>query len=99
MFDFERLQRPALVAAKADERHQRADIGAAATQGFGLAGRIEILALDANDRLRRAGHRSQPPVIGGKKAISFAPAMRASWATWARSSAARMTLFFSKACA
>src|ERR1019366_3197544 len=38
-----------------------------------------------------------PPVIGGKNAISRAPAITASALTWARSMAVRITLGFSKA--
>src|SRR5579872_2145867 len=94
MLDFERFKPPALVATQADETDQRADIGAAFAQRIGLRGGVEILALNANDR--RGFHR-QPPVIGGKKAISLAPAIFASCETWAWSIAARITFFFSKA--
>src|SRR5215813_14932247 len=38
-----------------------------------------------------------PPVMGGKKAISRAPAIAASALTWARSTAARITRGFSNA--
>ena len=41
--------------------------------------------------------RHQPPVIGGKNAISRAPAMAASGLTWAWSIAARITFGFSNA--
>ena len=44
------------------------------------------------------GHvKPQPPVIGGKNAISRAPAIAASGLTWAWSIAARITFGFSKA--
>jgi hypothetical protein len=39
----------------------------------------------------------QPPVIGGKNAISRAPAIAVSGLTWTWSIAARITLGFSKA--
>ncbi len=41
--------------------------------------------------------RAYPPVIGGKKAISAAPAIGASGLAWTRSIAARTTPGFSKA--
>src|SRR6202034_1887351 len=46
---------------------------------------------------RMSGEESQPPVIGGKNAISPAPSIRASDFTWLLSIAARMVFGFSKA--
>src|SRR6185437_14884150 len=84
VLEVERGERAALAAAITDEAHDGADIGSAAGERFHLRARIEILPLDADGR-----HGAQPPVIGGKNATSFAPAMEASLRTCIRSSAAR----------
>ena len=55
-----------------------------------LGADVEVLALQAD------GQR-QPPVIGGKNAISRAPAIAVSGFTWVRSIAARITFAFSNA--
>ena len=66
-----------------------------------LARDVEIGFLDADGH--DGGHgliatlKRQPPVIGGKNAISRAPAIMASGLTWAWSIAARITFGFSKA--
>ena len=73
MFELERREPSALVAAVADKAHHRADVASPARERFGLRARVEILSLDADRR-----HALQPPVIGGKNATSFAPAMEAS---------------------
>ena len=91
MLDLERRQTPALVAAQADEARQRADFAPPGGQRAAFRRGVEILGLDAD------GAHAQPPVIGGKKAISFAPAIGASRATWARSIATRITCGLSKA--
>ena len=61
-----------------------------------LGGGVERLALQAD-----GGHGTpapfQPPVIGGKNAISRAPAIAVSALTWVRSMAARITFGFSNA--
>ena len=59
-----------LRAHRAGERDDGADVGAAGGQARHLGADLEILALHAH------AHR-QPPVTGGKKAISRAPAMLA----------------------
>ena len=92
MLELERREPAALVAAIADEAHHRADVRSSARERLGLRAGVEILALDADGR-----HRLQPPVIGGKKATSFAPAIGASWRACTRSSAARTASGFSKA--
>ena len=73
MLELERREPAALVAAVADEARDRADVRSAAGERFGLRAGVEIVALDADGR-----HRLQPPVIGGKNATSFAPAIEAS---------------------
>ena len=73
VLELERRELAALVAAIADEAHDRADVRPAAGERFGLRAGVEIVALDADGR-----HRRQPPVMGGKNATSFAPAIRAS---------------------
>ena len=74
----------------------RADIGAAFAQRRDFLRDVEIRLLDANGG--RDGHeKAQPPVIGGKNAISRAPDIMASGLTWAWSIAARITFGFSKA--
>jgi hypothetical protein len=50
-----------------------------------------------NSRCLACGRGNYPPVIGGKKAISRAPAMAVLALTWALSIAARITLGLSKA--
>src|SRR5262245_35586443 len=93
VLELQRGEGASLVAAKPREGDDGADIGAPGCQPLGLPARIKILPLDAD---RRHLH---PPVIGGKKAISPAPAIAASGLTCRRSMAARTTLGFSKACA
>src|SRR6185312_16457052 len=83
-------------AADAGERHHRADIGAALAQRRDLARDVEIVLLDTNGDGRIHG-RAQPPVIGGKNAISRAPDIAASGLTWVWSIAARITFGVSKA--
>ena len=73
MLKLEGPEPSALVAAVADEACDRANVRSSAGERFGLGAGIEILSLDADSR-----HRRQPPVIGGKKATSFAPAIKAS---------------------
>ena len=78
------------------KRDDRADIGAASGQRRDFLRDVEIGFLDADGR--RDGHgMAQPPVIGGKNAISRAPAIAASGLTWVWSIAARITFGFSKA--
>src|ERR1700727_144395 len=84
MLELKRRDPSARVAAIADEAHHRADLGSPARERFSLRGWVEIVYLDADCR-----HRCHPPVIGGKNATSFAPAIEASLRTWTRSSAAR----------
>ncbi len=74
MLELERREPSALVAAESDEARHRADIRTPTGERVGLRAEVEIASLDANGRPSSA----QPPVIGGKKAISFAPAIRAS---------------------
>ena len=79
-------------AANAGEGHDRADIVAALRDQPLFGGDVEILALQAD---RRHIH---PPVIGGKNAISRAPASsRVAACTWVRSIAARITFGLSNA--
>ena len=73
MFELERGEPSALAAAVADKAHHRADVGSPARKRFRLRSGVEIALLNADRR-----HRVQPPVIGGKNATSFAPAIRAS---------------------
>ena len=73
MLKLERREPPTLVAAIADKARHRADILSTAGEPFGLRAGVEIVALDADSR-----HSLQPPVIGGKNATSFAPAIKAS---------------------
>ncbi len=79
------------------EAHDRADIGAAARQQRALVRDVEIGLLNADGDGQQPLSRSQPPVIGGKKAISRAPEIAASDLTWVWSIAARITFGFSKA--
>src|SRR5262249_41973226 len=79
--------------AQAGERDHRADVAAPASERRGLGGDVEILALQPH----RHDVVDHPPVIGGKKAISRAPAMVVSARTWLRSIAARITCGFSNA--
>src|SRR5581483_5419851 len=70
-----------------------------------FGGDVERLALQTDRGRHSLGlphshrHRAHPPVIGGKKAISRAPAIAASALTWRWSIAARITRGLSKACA
>ena len=70
---------PRQMPVKVDDR---ADIGAAARQRADLGGRCRSLALQRTVRswwnLARRPPATLPPVIGGKKAISRAPAIGAS---------------------
>src|SRR5262245_23978684 len=84
-------------AADAGERDDRADIGPSARERTRLGGGVERLLLQTDGCAH--GTRHHPPVIGGKNAISRAPAIAASARTWARSIAARITRGFSNACA
>src|ERR1700733_8536129 len=84
MLELERRDPSALVAALADEATPRAAVGSPARERFSLRGWVEIVFLDADCR-----HRCQPPVIGGKNATSFAPAIEASLGAGTRASAAR----------
>src|SRR5690349_22747553 len=86
MLERQRRDRLAGFCATADpgERDQGADVGAAARQRRGFRRRIELLALQPHGRLH------QPPVIGGKNAISRAPAIAVSGRTWLLSMAARI---------
>src|SRR5262249_7737064 len=85
-------------AADADEAHDRADVGAAARQPLGLFCWIEVLGLQSyRGRDSHCGDPAQPPVIGGKNAISRAPAIAVSGLTCLRSIAARITFGFSNA--
>src|ERR1700754_1263863 len=98
MFERQRGDRFAILAtpANAAERNHCADIGAPAGHRRDFLRDVEIGFLDANRRVDQ--HlKAQPPVIGGKKAISRAPDIAASGLTWAWSIAARITLGFSKA--
>ena len=79
----------------------RTDVGAVVTfTGICRGTEAGAPVDDAVFRHRARGSRSPtgyPPVIGGKKAISRAPAMAVVALTWARSMAARITLGLSKA--
>src|SRR5262245_53168021 len=94
-----------VAAADAGEGNHRADIGAPMRERARLGGGVERLLLQADGRghiTRSSPLRSwpsHPPVMGGKKAISRAPAIAASARTCARSIAARITRGFSNACA
>src|SRR5437660_9540828 len=84
MLERQRGDRFAVLAAAADaaERDDGADIGAAFGERRDFLRDVEIRLLDANGR--RDGHmKAQPPVIGGKNAISRAPDITASGLTWA----------------
>ena len=85
MFQRQRGNDAALGAAPADtaEADNSADINSTVRECTDLAGGVEIVLLQANGD--RNGHRRcmrQPPVIGGKNAISPAPTMDASSFTW-----------------
>ncbi len=94
VLDFQRAQGTTLVAAEAGEGDNRAQVGTPLNQCRALDGGVECLGLDPNGR-----RAHQPPVIGGKKAISRAPARAASCFTWVRSSAARIVAALAKAAA
>src|ERR1700733_6242166 len=98
MFQRQRRDRLVAFAAPADaaETHHRADVGAAFGQRSDFPPDVEIGFLDTDGDRDRHG-RLQPPVIGGKKAISRAPAIAVSDLTWAWSIAARITRGVSKA--
>ena len=92
MFECHRLDTLALIvgAANAREGRKRPDVGAALCQRRNFGADVKILALQPD-------RQSQPPVIGGKNAISRAPAIAASGFTCVWSIAARITLAFSNA--
>ena len=92
MFEFEGREQPVLVAAMADEGHSRSNVLSSASERGGLA--RQRRSLPAGPGWSPSSH---PPVIGGKNAISFAPAMVASCRACTRSSAARTVAGFSKA--
>src|SRR5215216_4635447 len=108
MLERESRDRLSILVAAADARKgdDGADIGAPARQRRHLCGRVECLSLQADGHLAGpfcfssayAGE-SYPPVIGGKNAISRAPASAVSAFTCVRSSAARITFGLAKACA
>ncbi len=95
MFEFERRQRAVLVPTEPDKRDERADIAASRRQSRFFCARIEILALDAHG----GRDQDQPPVIGGKKAISRAEPMAVWGGAWVRSSATRTPVRLAKAAA
>jgi hypothetical protein len=95
MFEFERRQRAIFVPTETDKRDDRADIAASRRQARFFRARIEILALDAHS----GRDQDQPPVIGGKKAISRAEPMTVWGGAWVRSSAARTPLRLANATA
>jgi len=90
-----------VAAANAGEGDNRADIGAPMRERARLGGSVERLMLQADGRghVTRSSSSGQPPVMGGKNAISRAPAIAVSARTCARSIAARITRGFSNACA
>ena len=92
MFQRHRGDALAAVAAAADAREgrDRADVGAPLRQPRDFGADVEVLALQPDGQ-------PQPPVIGGKNAISRAPAIAASGFTCVWSIAARITLAFSNA--
>src|SRR5262249_8883609 len=79
----------------------RADIVAPGRERRDFGGGIEILTLQTDGHgqysRRSAPSATHPPVMGGKNAISLAPAIAASGRTWLRSMAARITSGFSNA--
>lgn len=95
MFEFEGGQRATFIPTEPDKRDDRADIAASRRQARFFRNRIEILALDAHS----GRDQDQPPVIGGKKAISRAEPMAVWGGAWVRSSAARTPLRLAKAAA
>src|SRR5262245_4892697 len=90
MFERHRRDRAVLIAHRAGEGDDSADVAPPGLEPRDLGADVEIFPLHA-DHL-------QPPVTGGKKAISRAPAIRASWRTCWRSIAARITSARAKAC-
>ena len=98
MLESQRGDRFAVLAAAADaaERDDGTHIGAAFRENRDFLRDVEIRLLNANGR-RDSHFKTQPPVIGGKNAISRAPDITASGLTWAWSIAARITFGFSKA--
>ena len=91
VLDLEAGEAPVLVAAVADERDDGADVGAGLGEIGGFRANVEILGLDADAR------HDQPPVIGGKKATSTAPAIFSVLRACRLSRAVRTTSGFSKA--
>src|SRR6185295_17070781 len=106
VFQLERGERRAFVAAKAREGDDSADIGAAFGQAATFLVEVEGLALHPDVRVPgfhgwscpspspspQGGGNTHPPVIGGKKATSRAPKSAVSCSTCSWSSAARMTV-------
>ncbi len=90
MLDVQGRERARFVATQTCERHDRADVGPPSRQRIAFGGRVEDVRLDAN-------REHQPPVIGGKKAISRAPAIGVSCLTCPRSIAARIVAASAKA--
>ncbi len=93
MLEFERGERPPLVAAIADEARDRADVRSARCASAAAS----APASKSSRWTRTVAIERQPPVIGGKKATSFAPAIAAPCRAWTLSSAARTIDAFSKA--
>ena len=98
MLEFERRQLAALAPAQARKRHNRPDIETPFRNQRALRRCIERLGLNA-DCHTRFHLGPYPPVMGGKNAISDAPAMGVSGFTWRRSIAARTISGFSNAAA
>jgi hypothetical protein len=70
VLELERGKRSVLAAAEPAEGDDGARVAQAGEQRRDLGGEIEILRLDPD---------LEPPVIGGKSAISRAPATGSSW--------------------
>src|SRR5262245_56214277 len=68
-----------VTAANPGESDNRADIGAPARERARLGGGVDRLLLQANRRghITRSSASGHPPVMGGKNAISRAPAIAA----------------------
>src|SRR4051812_43779666 len=99
MLEFQRGEAALLGPAQAREGDDGPDIRSPDAQLRTFGGGVEWTRLDTNsDRARNLAHGAiQPPVMGGKKAISRAPAIAVSGFTCLRSIAARTTRGFSKA--
>src|SRR5690606_26454170 len=90
MLQFQRRKPAFLVTAKPAKRHHGADVGSPGGQRGNLGGGVEIAGLDTHDR-NGGRHGRQPPVMGGNRAISRAPATFSWWSTWSWSMATRIT--------